>query len=632
MTLLAAEGVSKKYQDQVLFDAVSFTITAADRIGLVGRNGIGKTTLFELLTGRVAADAGTVTLAKHCVIDYVPQDKTSVLDWELFALVASARRDLAQMRCEITELEEHLADDPHDARRLERLGQVQHEFEAAGGFGFESEVRLILEGLGFERARHRDRLATFSGGEKNRAGLAMALAGCGNLLLLDEPTNHLDIESTVWLEEYLRKLEKACVIVSHDRRFLSRTVDKVWEIQFGKIHQYVGGFEKYLVERAERKRLHEHHYRHQQEEIRRIEEFIRRNMAGQKTRQAQSKLKYLSRIKRIPPPRGEGAGPSIAVRSSGRSFAHVLEVRSVTLAYGAEPVLRNVSFDLYRGEKIGLVGRNGSGKSTLLKALIGELAPVSGELRFGANVDVVYFDQDLDNLRLEATVLDNIWEEDPMAEVGAMRSFLARFGFTGEDCFKRVSALSGGERTKLSLARIIYHPANFLIFDEPTNHLDIDSREALEEALGRFDGSCLIVSHDRHFLDRVADRIIHLAGGTAFVYGGGYSHFEEKQAEAAAAALEAAPRPDKEKSREVYQAFKEASRVKARLKKALKSTRSKIADHERELEELEDGIARRIPRTDWEALEAASRRKQEVEAALLALYGELEELERRDCD
>lgn len=632
MTLLAAENIFKRYNDQVIFDGVSFTINSSDRIGLVGRNGIGKTTLFELLAGSIEADTGTITRAKNCLLDYVPQDKTAVREISLFDFVASARQDLLDMRRRITVLEEQLSVAPDDRDSLRQIGELQHAFESAGGFTFETEVRLILEGLGFERERHRERMANFSGGEKNRAALAMALAGRGNLLLLDEPTNHLDIESTIWLEDYLGKTDRAYMIVSHDRAFLNNTVGRVWEIQFGKIQQYVGSFDRYLEERRERRRLQEHHYRHQQEEIKRIEDFVRRNMAGQKTKQAQSKLKYLSRINRIPPPRSEGAGPSIEMKSSGRSFAHVLEIRELELGYGNAPVVEQVAFDVYRGEKVGLIGRNGSGKTTLLKALLGELAPMSGDIRLGHNVDVAYFDQELEELREGATVLDNLWEVDPMVEAGRMRSFLGRFGFSGEDCFKMVSTLSGGERTKLALAKLLYHPANFLIFDEPTNHLDIDSREALEDALREFEGSCLIVSHDRHFLDRVVDRIVHIADGFATIYNGGYSYFAQKRAESAQIQAAAAPKPDKSKSKESYLAFKAASKARAKIKKAIKSTQSRIADHERELERLEADIADGIPRTDWEALENASRRKAEIENDLLELYETLEQLKEQDTD
>ncbi len=628
MSLLAAENISKRYDDQVLFDSVSFTINAGDRIGLVGRNGIGKTSLFDVITGRIEVDTGSVTRARGCLIDYITQDKSAVLELPLFTYVASARQDLVDKRKEIAALEEHLSRDPHDSASLARLGELQHAFETEGGFSFENEVKIILEGLGFETERHHERMANFSGGEKNRAALAMVLAGRGNLLLLDEPTNHLDIDSTVWLEEYLKKTDKTYVIVSHDRAFLNATVDKVWEIQFGKIHLYHGGFDKYLVDRRERRRLQEHHFRHQQDEIKRIEDFIRRNMAGQKTRQAQSKLKYLSRLKRIPPPRADGAGPSIEMKSSGRSFAHVLEVKEVSLGYGAAPVVDSATFDVYRGERVGLIGRNGSGKTTILRALLGELAPITGEISIGSNVDVVYFDQELENLRVDATVLDNIWEVDPMVEVGRMRSFLARFGFSGEDCFKMVNNLSGGERTKLALAKILYHPANFIIFDEPTNHLDIDSREALEDALKEFEGTCLIVSHDRSFLSAIADRIIHVNNGFVTVYDGGYDFFAEKTA-AAAQPVEERPAT---KSKEAFLAFKEASKARAKIKKAIKSTHSKIADHERELEKLEEDIAHGIPRTDWEALGAASKRKQEVENELLELYAELEELQELDVD
>ena len=627
MTLLAAENICKRYDDQVLFDGISFTINSGEKIGLAGRNGIGKTTLFDVLAGRAEIDSGGITRSKQCLINYVTQDKSAYLDLLLFDYVASARQDLLDLRREIAALEEQLAMNPHDKDSLDRLGQMQHTFETEGGFVFENEIKIILEGLGFTPDRHQDRMANFSGGEKNRAALAMALAGRGNLLLLDEPTNHLDIESTMWLEDYISKTDRSCLIVSHDRAFLSATIDRIWDLQFGKLHIYVGGFEKYLVERRERRRLQEHHYRHQQEEIKRIEDFVHRNMAGQKTKQAQSKLKYLSRIKRIEAPRAEGAGPSIEMKSSGRSFAHVLEVRDLALGYGREPVVEAVTFDIYRGEKVGLIGRNGSGKTTLLRALLGELSPAAGEIRLGNNVDVVYFDQELDDLRVDATVLDNIWEVDPMVEAGRMRSFLARFGFSGDDCFKMVGTLSGGERTKLSLAKILYHPANFLIFDEPTNHLDIDSREVLEEALAEFDGTCLIVSHDRHFLDSVVDRVFHVAHGGLSVYNGSYSYYAEKTAE------QAGETPVKAtKSKDAYLAFKEASKARARIKKAIKSTRSKIADHERELESLEAGIAEGIPRTDWEALENAANRKHEVENELLSLYDTLEQLEEQDDD
>jgi ATP-binding cassette subfamily F protein 3 len=630
MTLLAAEQISKKFKDQIILDNVSFTLFAGDRIAVVGKNGIGKTTLLEMLAGLQEPDTGAITKSRTCLIDYVEQEKTEYFDLTLFEFVTDARADLIAMRRRISELEHALELNPHDRDKLEELGHLQQVFEKDGGLVFEHEVGIILDGLGFAESRYADRLRNFSGGEKNRAGLARLLAGRGNLLLLDEPTNHLDIDSTKWLEAYLRQSTKAYLVVSHDRTFLTAAADKVWDMSYGKIDVYTGGFERYLNERIDRRRLAEHHYRHQQEEIKRVEEFIRRNMAGQKTKQAQSRLKYLSRIKRLPPPRADTSGPAIRVQSSGRSYAHVLSVDDVALGYGDALVLESVSFEMYRGERVGLIGRNGSGKSTLLKALIGELEPMNGIIRLGNNVEVAYFDQELSDLDEAATVLDNIWLVDPGAEVGPMRSYLGRFGFTGEDALKAVAALSGGEKTKLCLARLLYHPANFVILDEPTNHLDIYAREALEAALLEYEGSCLIVSHDRFFLDRVVNKVVHIKDGKARVYDGNYSYFVEKTA-----TVESSVAPRTKESRNVKEDvsdFKLQSRRKSKLKKEVLTTKSRIAGLEKELETLDEGINGGIPTFDWERLHAASERKREVENELLTLYDTAEDLEKELLD
>jgi len=627
MTLLAVEKISKKFKDQVILEAVSFSINSNEIIGLVGKNGIGKTTLLEILAGKQEIDSGVINRSRNCVVDYIEQEKSDYLDQTLFEFVAGAREDLFSMREEIRNLEHYLADNPLDRENLNRLGVLQHLFETEGGFDIENEIKIILEGLGFSENRFIDRLSNFSGGEKNRAGLARLLAGKGNLLLLDEPTNHLDIESTTWLEEYLRKLNKACIIVSHDRAFLRAAVAKIWEMNFGRLEVYHGTFENYLIERADRQRLAQHHYQHQQEEIKRIEEFVRRNMAGQKTKQAQSKLKYLNRIKRLPPPRSDDRGPTINVALSGRSYNHVLAVDDVTFGYGDTPVVEKVGFDIYRGDKIGLIGPNGSGKSTILKTLIGEIAPVSGAVKLGNKVDVGYFDQELSDLNTNTTMLDNIWEVDTMAEGGAMRSFLARFGFTGEDVFKLVASLSGGEKTKLCLARLLYHPANFIILDEPTNHLDINAREALENALVEFDGCCLIVSHDRYFLDRVVGKIFHIDDGRVNLYDGNYSFFLEKTAP-----VETVVKVKNDDQKQAYLDFKEQSRRRARHKKNIEHTRDKIAELEKQLHRVEEDINNNIPADDWEQVQKAHEQKKQLENNILDLYARLEKLEAEEID
>ncbi len=627
MTLLTADKISKKFDDQIIFEDICITVGDEDRIGLVGKNGSGKTTLFEIMAGRVSPDSGTVVRAKACRIDYIEQDLSRYLNLSLFEFVASAREDLLTLRQQMQTLQQQVAATPTDGAILTRLGQLQSRFEAEGGFGFESEVRIILAGLGFEPDRHVEQLRHFSGGEKNRAGLARVLAGNGTLLLLDEPTNHLDIESTLWLEDYLSKIDRSYLIVSHDRAFLTAAVQQVWEISHGQIDFYTGGFAGYLKQRDEHRRLHEHRYKHQQQEIKKIEEFVRRNMAGQKTRQAQSRLKYLNRIKRLPPPRSEGKTTNLPMQLSGRSFAHVLAVENVTLGYGSTAVVTGVSFDIYRGDRVGLIGPNGSGKTTILKALCGELAPISGDIRLGTNVDVAYFDQELADLDPELTVLDTVWTADPTAEMGRMRSFLGRFGFSGDDSLKPVAALSGGEKTKLALARLLYRPANFLIFDEPTNHLDLDSREVLEKALIEFDGSCLIVSHDRYFLDRVIDRIFYLKNTSLQIFEGNYTYFKEKTT------VTAPPAKTTDKSQKAaYMAFKEKSRRQSRHKRRVQSTRSKITDLEKELGQLDEGIRSDIPRNDWEQLHQASLRKRKLEDMILDLYATLEQLEKTNLD
>jgi ATP-binding cassette subfamily F protein 3 len=621
VSLVSADKIKKAFNEQILFDNVSFTINKGERIGFVGKNGSGKTTLFDIINGSQSVDSGSVNKSRECQIDYVEQEKSDYYQDTLFDFVSSARSDLSEMRQKINLLEENLSINPKDKKSLDELGSVHNRYEHSGGFNFETEVKIILHGLGFGEERYKDRVMNFSGGEKNRAGLARVLAGKGNLLLLDEPTNHLDIESTKWLEEYLNKTSKAFIVVSHDRMFLNNTVTKVWELYNGRIDSYTGSFENYLTQRAERKRLHEHKYKHQQDRIKQLEEFVRQHMAGQKTKQAQSKLKYLARIKRLPPPEKDGMGPSIKMKSSGRSYSQVLSVEDITIGYGNNEIVENIKFDIYRGDKIGLIGQNGSGKSTLLKSLIGELAPIKGDLKLGNQVEVAYFDQELSDLNPNQTVLENLWELDPYVEVGQIRSFLGRFGFSGDDSLKMVSTLSGGEKTKLSLARLLYHPVNFIIFDEPTNHLDIVSREALEEALIEYEGSLLIVSHDRYFLNRVVNKIYHIKNSYLNIYNGNYSYFEERYNQ-----NDILPQKKPKKQTSDYLSFKEKSKQRSKLKKEITSTKDKIKAHEKQLLELVEQIENNIPKSDWEKLQEVSSQKTNIEDELIILYEKLEQL------
>ncbi|PKK84212.1 MAG: hypothetical protein CVT49_04390 [candidate division Zixibacteria bacterium HGW-Zixibacteria-1] len=628
MTLLAGENIIKQFQDRVLFENLNFSVIETDRIGLVGPNGIGKTTLFEIMTGRMTPDAGNVTRSKGCSIAYLEQEFGESEQMNLFDFICSARSDLLDLRSEIDMVQKQLSEQPDSVDLLEKLGDCQHRFEASGGYEFETEIKIILIGLGFPENRFHNRLMDFSGGEKNRAALARLLAGRNNLLLLDEPTNHLDIESTIWLETYLRSVGKAYIIVSHDRMFLSNTIEKVWEITGRKIDQYFNGFDKYLVERQERLDQIVHLYKHQQEEIKRIEDFIRRNMAGQKTKQAQSRQKYLARIKRISLPQTEYNAPTFKVESSGRSFNLVLAIEAASFGYGHRVLVRDVNLNLYRGDRLGFIGPNGTGKTTILKTILGEMDPVDGSVSIGQKVDVAYFDQELSELDESNSIIDEVWNLDPLIEAGRLRSFLARFGFTGENVFKKISVLSGGEKTKLSLAKLLFKPANLLIFDEPTNHLDIDSRHALEEALKNYTGTLVVVSHDRYFLDQVADRILSLENGRARIFNGNYSYYKEKKNEETAVPVRKTTAPEKIQQ---YVEFKKLSQAKGRIKKKLRSVKSKIEDLEKNLVRLDQDIRFNIPRSDWQKLADISSEKSSIEDALLELYCRLEELEKLDA-
>ena len=346
MTLLAGENILKQYNNLKIFEELSFSVSENEQIGLVGPNGIGKTTLFEIMTGNIRPDQGQIVKPKNCRIGYVEQEIIGYDDTLLFDFVSTAREDLLKLKADIDQIARELEKNPGSGKTIEKLGDYQHRFETEGGYDFESEIKIILAGLGFPENRFRSRISSFSGGEKNRASLARLLAGRSNLLLLDEPTNHLDIESTIWLEEYLKSLDKAYLIVSHDRTFLANTVEKVWEITSKKIDQYFNGFDNFLIEREERKRLQKHIYFHQQEEIKRIEDFIRRNMAGQKTKQAQSKQKFLNRIDKIELPESERVGPSFSVDSGQRSHNLVLEIRDASFGYGHRSLISNVNLNI----------------------------------------------------------------------------------------------------------------------------------------------------------------------------------------------------------------------------------------------------------------------------------------------
>lgn len=622
MLLISLSKICKRFDEQVIVEDASLAIHKGDKIGLVGRNGAGKTTLFNIISGKIRPDSGSVDRQKGLRIGGVAQELDDLLELSLYDFCFLSQPQINDIRHQMAKLEPQLASENNPGEVVNEYQILSQHYEEHGGYRMETEIKLVLEGIGFTRRQISRPLSSFSGGERNRAQIAAALVGEFDLLLLDEPTNHLDIQSTIWLENHIAASRTAYIIISHDRRFIQSTADKIAQLSLGKLDLFHCRYSQYMEEREKRLELAAHYFRHQAEEIARIEDFIRRNMAGQKTKQAQSKQKYLARLKRFEKPRRELNRPTFSILDGGRSFRLVVKVEDLSIGYENSPLVEKITFEQTRGDRIGLIGPNGCGKTTLLKTLGGFLEPIAGDITVGQNVDVAYFDQELSNLNPDSDVLSELWEVDPLAESGRLRSFLARFGFSGEDVFKRVSLLSGGEKTKLSLAKILYRPANLMIFDEPTNHLDIESIEALEEGLSNYHGTLLVVSHDREFLDHVVNHVFDIADGRLNRYLGNYSDYAEKRQVTTTGRKVAS---DEKKAS--YEEFKEKSRKISRYKKRLKQIKETIITREEKWEELEK-IELVIDGSDWERLNAIREERKALEEEILNLYIEKDTMEK----
>jgi ATP-binding cassette subfamily F protein 3 len=627
MIISSLHKVSKSFAGDLVFEDISLQIKAGEKIALVGRNGVGKTTVFRLLLGDLSADSGEISRAKGIRIGYLPQEVKLDRGWTLLDEVNEAFSDLIEMQIRIAELEEEISRGEADKAAMTEYGTLQERFEREGGFTYLSRIEDVLTGLGFLTEEFHKPLSLFSGGEKSRAYLAKLLLSNPDLLLLDEPTNHLDIGSTEWLENYLSELDAAAMIVSHDRVFLNRTTSRTFDLKPDHIEVYAGNFDFYARERSLREEQQSKAYERQTEEITRIKDFIQRNIAGQKTKLAQSRRRMLSKLKRLASPDKEKQVASVNIESSGRSHLKLLEVCDVSRSFHGRQVFSSVSFKIERGQKVGLIGPNGSGKSTLVKIITGELDPDSGEVRIGGNVAPAYFDQDLSIIDEDDTVIDSVWEEKPHAEAGELRSYLGGYLFSGEDVFKKVSALSGGEKSRLALAKIFLLPANFLILDEPTNHLDIQSCERLEEALAEYDGAALVVSHDRFFLEKTVTSILSLEDEHLTQFKGSYSEFvewKERQNQPVVTVedlREAAERRDQRI--EDWRTLKDKRRVRKQFEKLeddIHAIETSITDTEVLL--LDESI-----QSDWERLAELQQRKKDLHARLEVLLKEYDEFE-----
>lgn len=524
MSLLTGSDLAKSYGAQDVFAGVNVTVPHGARIALVGPNGAGKTTLLRILCGLEEPSAGEVFRARSLTLGYLPQEAHLDGDLTLYEAMLEVFADLRAQEEALRQMEQEMADPSRFEALAEKYSQLSERFEQAGGYTYEAHIRQVLGGLGFDVGDFHRPLSQLSGGQKTRALLARLLLEAPALLVLDEPTNHLDIQVVEWLEETLANWPGAILLVSHDRYFLDRLVNTVWELENGRLTIYRGNASHYVQQRAERQARQQAEYEAQQAQIARTEAYIRRYKAGQRAREARGREKRLERLARVEKPH-EQPRLRLDLRSELRSGDKVLETHGLVVGYPEDgPLFTCPDLLLWRGECAALIGPNGAGKTTFLRTILQQIPPLAGEARLGASVKVGYFAQAHEGLHPDWTPLQEILAVQEML-VSQARHYLARFLFSGDDVFKPIAALSGGERGRLALALLALQGANFLLLDEPTNHLDIPSQDALQEALAAFPGTILLVSHDRYLIDALATQVWVLEGGELRVYPGGYAAY-----------------------------------------------------------------------------------------------------------
>ncbi len=527
MGTLKVNGLSKSFGIDELFRDVRFEVARGDKVGFVGPNGAGKTTLMRCLMGQEEYDGGSIQLDPADTIGYVEQ-QAEFLGRTLYDELEDGFRDVLELGRKKEELEKTIGE-THDQEMIEAYGRVADRFEQLGGYEYESRIRKIAYGLGFSEEDFKKNVDHFSGGQRTRISLAKALLREPDFLFLDEPTNHLDIGMIEWLEKFLQDYPGGVLIISHDRFFLDRVATRILEIENKAVTSYEGNYTYYMKVKADRRAALKSAYEKQQEHIKKTEEYIRRYKAGIKSKQARGRQSQLNRLERIVLPPESATFNYFALNAPPECAQRVLELEDVSFSFGKHKIFEDVELLIRKGDGVALVGPNGAGKTTLLRLIVGELESPTGEIRVGSRVKIGYFSQQHEGLNPENTVLDEITYEFGLSEEQA-RSYLGAFLFRGDDVFRRIGELSGGEQSRVAFLKLMLTGANFLILDEPTNHLDIPAKEAVEEALMAYPGTFLAVSHDRYFLDKVANCTIELADGKLTEYEGNYSYYRMKKA------------------------------------------------------------------------------------------------------
>ncbi|UOY91567.1 ABC-F family ATP-binding cassette domain-containing protein [Ectobacillus sp. JY-23] len=639
MILLQVNGLTKSFGADIVLSNIKLEVQSRERVALVGRNGAGKSTLLKIIAGEMSYTSGEIIKSKDVTIGYLAQNtglETSATIGEEMRTVFAHLQYMEQSLRKLEQLmgqEEIFTDTVRYEKLLAEYDRLQQDYKDQGGYQYEADIRSILTGLGFPQETHSISISTLSGGQKTRLALGKMLLTKPDLLILDEPTNHLDIETLSWLEQYLQGYPGAILIVSHDRYFLDRIVTQVYEISNTQSKRYVGNYSKYLEQKAAWYESEMKRFEKQQDEIAKLQDFVQRNIArASTTKRAQSRRKQLERMEVLDKPLGDEKSASFHFDIERQSGNDVLQVKDVAVGYNGNTVIQNITLLLTRGDSAALVGPNGIGKSTLLKALTQKLDPISGTISYGSNVSIGYYDQQQAELTSSKRVLDELWDEFPLQPEKEIRTVLGNFLFSGDDVLKPVASLSGGQKARLALAKLMMKKCNVLILDEPTNHLDLSSKEILENALVDYPGTILFVSHDRYFINRIATKIIELSPIGAVEYLGDYDYYVDKKAEALERARlqqEVAYTPSAEQPVEKtsYQEDKERKKLERQKARRLEELEELIMNLEEKIAELEELLCLPEVYQDYEKVQQINTDKEVMQTQLEAAMTEWEQLQ-----
>ncbi|CAI2574382.1 putative ABC transporter ATP-binding protein YheS [Apilactobacillus kunkeei] len=608
MIILQANKMTKRFGGQDLFTSVNLSIEENSKVALVGRNGAGKSTLVKMILGDEPIDEGEVTTKKGITIGYLAQNTGLTSDATIIEEMTNVFADLIALENKIHEYENKMADsninsDPEKLAEVSQTyDQLQAEFTAKNGFSYQAEIKAVLNGFGFGEEMYDHKISELSGGQQTQLAMAKLLLEKKDLLILDEPTNHIDVKTISWLEDYLKSYHGALLIISHDRFFMDKIVDQVYDLSQGHMTHYVGNYSSYV----EQKKLNYEHqlkeYEKQQKKIKEMQDFVDKNIVrASTTKRAQSRRTQLEKMEKISAPTRDDKSARLSFSPEKQSGNVVLNVRDASIGYDNQTLSQNINIDVKRNQAVALIGPNGIGKSTLLKTIMNQLPLLSGEIDRGTGVQIGYYDQHQDNLHPNKTVLNEIWDDYPTYPEQRIRSILGSFLFSGEDVEKVVGNLSGGEKARLVLTKLSMNHDNFLILDEPTNHLDIDSREVLENALINFDGTILFVSHDRYFINKLATQIVELSPDGSELFLGNYNYYVEKKEEQAA--IEEHKQAQKAKNEDVVDTKPKSQNQKEFI--ANKELQKKQRKLKRQVEDLE------------EQLDVAQKEKTAIEAEMV---------------